>query len=372
VINYFVTEQGRFGIDNYLAQRGAELAGRVNVVTYESLSDVRALPATGTVFAALDQLRASTLSAAAALRQEIRRQCPGARLLNTPGRSLHRYDLLHALHEAGCNRFKAIRANDDPAGLRYPVFIRCEHLHNGSRTPLLEDRAALERALAQLVTRGLLPSELLIVEFVDTRGPDGLYRKYSAMRVGDTILPRHLHAGDQWMLKAQSCIVNEALVREEAEYVSADPHATWLRQVFDFAHIEYGRVDYGLYRGEPQVWEINTNPTFARGTSTAGEARRDQFRHLRDQSREGVHRRLLDAFMSLEAPAPVGTIHVQMDDALRAPLRMEMRAGRRAARLVRLRRTLGASRLAQTVKRALRPALAAAAPMILRRARARR
>ena len=41
----------------------------------------------------------------------------------------------------------------------------------------------------------------LIVEFVDTRGRDNLYRKYGAFRVGDRVLPRHVFHNDAWMVK---------------------------------------------------------------------------------------------------------------------------------------------------------------------------
>jgi hypothetical protein len=49
---------------------------------------------------------------------------------------------------------------------------------------------------------GRLPAEdLLVVEFCDTSGPDGIYRKYSAFRVGSVILPRHLMFSRHWKIK---------------------------------------------------------------------------------------------------------------------------------------------------------------------------
>ena len=38
----------------------------------------------------------------------------------------------------------------------------------------------------------------------------------------------------------------------------------WLRRVFAVAGVDYGRVDYGVLDGVPQVWEINLNPTIGR------------------------------------------------------------------------------------------------------------
>ena len=36
-----------------------------------------------------------------------------------------------------------------------------------------------------------------------------------------------------------------------------------LREIFDLAQIEYGRIDYGMLDGKVQCWEINTNPGLA-------------------------------------------------------------------------------------------------------------
>jgi hypothetical protein len=47
------------------------------------------------------------------------------------------------------------------------------------------------------------------------------------------------------------------------ELLKSNPYAEHLRKVFDVAGIEYGRADFGMYRGRIQVYEINTNPHVA-------------------------------------------------------------------------------------------------------------
>jgi hypothetical protein len=47
---------------------------------------------------------------------------------------------------------------------------------------------------------------------------------------------------------------------EERDYVMANPHEAALRTIFAIAKIAYGRIDYGMVDGRPQVWEINTDP----------------------------------------------------------------------------------------------------------------
>src|SRR5262249_42856670 len=134
------------------------------------------------------------------------------------------------------------------------------HRHNGSQTALLPDVRSLERALTELLLRGYRRTDLLIVEFCDVRSPDGLYRKYSAFRVGDRLLPRHLHVSDSWVCKARTCLVTEETVDEERRYFEDRPHDVGLWDVFRIANIEFGRIDYSIIDGVPQVWEINTNP----------------------------------------------------------------------------------------------------------------
>ena len=58
--------------------------------------------------------------------------------------------------------------------------------HEGSYTTLLHDDAALDAEIWRLTSLGLLPQDLLIVEFCDTADREGIYRKAIAYVVGDT------------------------------------------------------------------------------------------------------------------------------------------------------------------------------------------
>src|SRR4029079_4666966 len=42
--------------------------------------------------------------------------------------------------------------------------------------------------------------------------------------------------------------------------VAECPFAEILSKAFEIAGVEYGRVDYGLVDGRPQIYEINSNP----------------------------------------------------------------------------------------------------------------
>jgi hypothetical protein len=55
-------------------------------------------------------------------------------------------------------------------------------------------------------------------------------------------------------------IATPELYEEEYDFIATNPFAEALRPVFDIAGVDYGRVDFGLVAGRPQIYEINTNP----------------------------------------------------------------------------------------------------------------
>jgi hypothetical protein len=50
------------------------------------------------------------------------------------------------------------------------------------------------------------------------------------------------------------------LYDDELRIVQDNPYGSAVTKAFEIAGIEYGRVDFGIVGGEPQIYEINTNP----------------------------------------------------------------------------------------------------------------
>ena len=182
----------------------------------------------------------------------------GIRLLNHPLRATRRLTLLQRLHESGRNEFRAFRATDTLAGMRFPVFVRREREHTGACTGLLRDHTEVDHAIVRLLLAGVEVEDILIVEFCDT-SEDQLFRKYAAFRVGDRIIPRHIVFSTTWVLKGAD-LLDASKIKEERSYLESNPHERHLREIFDCAQMEYGRIDYGLLNGRVQTWEINSNP----------------------------------------------------------------------------------------------------------------
>jgi hypothetical protein len=152
--------------------------------------------------------------------------------------------------------------------------------------------------------------------------------------VGSHIIPSHVFAAPGWTVKSTQNEPNEASVQEALQYQRENPHAAWLARVFELAGIEYGRVDYGVANGVPQVWEINLNATLGRAE---GQSRHTNLapalKALRDSGRDIFHTQLRAAFLELDLHPSSGTVHAEVDEKLQARLRRDTERRRRRQRV---------------------------------------
>jgi hypothetical protein len=220
----------------------------------------------------------------------------GRLVLNDPRRVLSRFDMLRRLHDEGLNDFAVYRLGDWEQVRRYPVFIRFESSHKETVTGLIEDRAGLRAAVGALESDPGF-DDLMIVEFGNAPGADGRYRKYSAYRVGETIYPQHCFSSPGWWIKYDADDMGEAQRAEHLDYIATNPHEAPLREVFELAGIEYGRIDYCMIDGRVQTFEINTNPTVVQGRayragdmSQYAKLHEDALLHLLEQAPDGPER----------------------------------------------------------------------------------
>ncbi len=279
MIYYLVTTEHSYTIGAFLEGYGKALAGRFRVGHYETfLQQGGQLPVQDAVylFTDLDRLGPADPPSPARARlaelcDRLAEVCGSARVLNHPLRTLPRHALLRTLHERGLNRFSAYRPDAVPQSARYPLILRQESGFEARQMPLARDRTELEaRTRAE-------PYDLA-VEFRDTADAGGIYRKYGAFVVGQRIVPRHLFFSRNWQIRNAE-LDDPALLAEERAYVEENPHAAALLEVCRLAKVGYGRIDYAMLDGRPQVWEINTNPLIAGGPSAEIPARRAT--HLR-------------------------------------------------------------------------------------------
>ena len=307
MIHYLVPRQQAFGITEYLERGGRQLADRFSIIPYEDLPDRPSLPTGLFVFAGLDQLTPGGLRLSCELEARLRGAGGAARVLNSPAATLLRCELAQELRRQELNRHGAIRAGEDPGGLRFPVFVREEHQHTGALSPPLHTAVELNVALARAVLRGFRLRDLLVVEYFDTRDQAGWYYRYTAFAVGSEIIPRRLARGRDWMVKRAGTEFNEALLREERDFVATNPHERELRHIFEIARTEYGRIDYAVKDGAIETWEINLNPTLGRDPALPPE-----LELVRRPATDLFQERFRSAFQRMDSGWPsAGSIPVQ-------------------------------------------------------------
>jgi len=335
VITFWVNRDGLFGVQNYLSHRGRTLADRFETRVFEDLAGNHVSFSGGPqVFAGLDQVTPAQRDLVGRLWDAHAAAAPDVPRLNDPRRVLLRYELLERLWEEGLNRFRVYRTNQADQVARFPVFIRHIHRHNGPATRLVTSPDDLRRVLTALRIRGRRMRDHMIVEYCDVSGSDGLFRKYAAFKVGSHIIPSHVFASHQWALKSMDNQPTEASVQEGLQFQRENPHAAWLTRVFEIAGIDYGRVDYGVAGGVPQVWEINLNATLGRAE---GQSRHTglppALKALRDSGRDIFHAQLRAAFLELDLHPAGARVEAPIDAALQTRLRRDADERRRRQRV---------------------------------------
>lgn len=334
MISVWLDEIGPHGISNYFSARGAALRAHFDVRVYDWSQTTLDVPGGAHIFSALDHLTPSSREGVGAIYDELAVLLPGAPLLNDPRRTLLRAELLTMLAEKGLNHFAVHRGDVAESVTRFPVFLRETSEHTGSLTGLLHSPGELRRALRSLQVRGHRQADLLIVEYCHTADSQGRFRKYAAFKVGKAIIPCHLLVGEHWMMKSEGDHKTLELAHEELAYLTDNPHANWLEQVFGLAGVGFGRIDYGVKGGVPQAWEINLNPTLGRPPGKPRRQSEPDIAQVREQSRDAFHARLREAFLALEPAEALATVRVTLEPALLARIGREVEERRRRRALV--------------------------------------
>jgi hypothetical protein len=302
VIFYLSTERFSTTIRYFVDFFRDRLRGVVVPLSYEELFFESAAPIGHYIFTDFDRLSRYELECAAAFAGALIERAPEARILNHPLKVLERHPLLVALHRAAINDFSATRLETGERPPRYPVFIRAEDGYGGPETDLLNNDAEFDAALEKLTQRGLPRRGRLAVGFANALGCDGLYRKYGAFNIGGSIVPHDLMFGRNWVVKVRASdgsLGHDAEygdspqgIAEELHFVRGNPHRDVLRRAFAIAGMDYGRADYGVVKGQVQIYEINTNPHLPHQPSP----------DKRQERRDILDRSLVAAIKAIDTP----------------------------------------------------------------------
>lgn len=247
----------------------------VQLKTYADVAVGASAPPGTYVLTDFDRLATSQLVTAAGFARWHRRR--GGRVLNNPARVLSRSGLLRILKRKGVNMFDAYRVEECLKPKRWPVFLRSEGNHAPPVSHLLGTQQELTDAIQRAIDFGVPLTTLLIVEYAAEPVRPGLFRKLSVFRIGEQLLGYTCVHDDQWVVKqGKPGIAPLELYEEEYRFVRDNPFAEAVRPAFELAGIDYGRVDFGIVDGRPQIYEINTNPELKLRPPPSTIARRDE------------------------------------------------------------------------------------------------
>jgi hypothetical protein len=267
MIYYLVTKDHKYTLSKYLSSWGKNLTHKIKPIYYEQLTSKQRFPVGTYIFSDIERLSPSQAEHAAQLWDALASSEKPLRLLNHPTNSMRRYELLRTLYNKDWNQFNVYTISEGQQPQKFPVFIRRADDHKGSLTSLIHTQSQLDVTISRFKQNGLSREDKIIIEYCDTSDASGLFRKYSAFVIGEQIIPRHIYFSRNWMTKFSTDdldVMTESMIQEEQDFMDRNPHQEMLRQVCAMADIQYGRVDYGMLNGVPQIWEINTNPSIAR------------------------------------------------------------------------------------------------------------
>lgn len=271
MLAFVISETHQYSIRDILETRNHPLHGRIFILSYGEFLSLPRLPRATWLFLDIERLTADELTGSIRRLDMLLDISPGLLVLNRPDRIASRMDVMARLHETGINSFRLLPVNTPAQTLRFPVFLRGVQDHEGPKSQLLYTPDELTQAIAALPH----PEGYGVTEYVDARNPDGLYEKRSYMRLGNYLFPSALDTSRHWVCKGEHR--DPATVSQperELAFLSGQEDYETLQRAFEITGIDYGRADYGIIDGRPQIFEINTNPWLEPPESVPAESRK--------------------------------------------------------------------------------------------------
>jgi hypothetical protein len=155
-----------------------------------------------------------------------------------------------------CPAHQSIRSWKD-IQLGYPVILRTDNVHLGLNMYLAADQDEAKWILARDIT----PPLDLAIEFIDTKGEGGYYRKWRSHVIGDFVIPRQLQLSRTWKVNlsgAQSC--PEATEEDRAFMSEGEPHAKLVVLAAKVLNADIIALDYSKKPdGSYVFWDANRN-----------------------------------------------------------------------------------------------------------------
>ncbi len=265
MINFVTLRSHRYTLRRLVADLGHN---KCRQWSYEHLFTRKRLPGGTWIFTDHERLSGFELLLAARIATLLEKG--GAVVMNHPARVRIRHELLTILKREGINSFSAWRCEYRPSPDRFPVFIRNEFDHDSSRLDLIWNQNDLDAAIVELENSGEPLRGRLVIEYAGAEIAPGVWQRFATYRVADSIIAHHYAVDFQWVAKDVQDKARlhahprfEEFLANERDFVENNRHRDVLARAFELAGIDYGRADFAIVDGVPQIYEINTNPHHA-------------------------------------------------------------------------------------------------------------
>lgn len=169
---------------------------------------------------------------------------------------------LEIVRRRGVRAAKIIKITDPAAfnpadqGMSFPFFIR-EDFGHGGLMHMVESAPGLTQ-----VSWGEFRHPIA-VEFIDVRGPDGHYRKYRYMMMGNNGVNRHLIITKSWIAHSADRALTPETIDEEKRFLASshNPHHDLFNRIREELGFDVVAYDYSYDKGGNLViWEPNPCP----------------------------------------------------------------------------------------------------------------
>ncbi len=174
----------------------------------------------------------------------------------------------------------ARRWGEGAAGAAFPTILRAPGMHMGRGMIRVDDAGALAAAARSFADR----DDLIAIDYVETRSPDGAWRKYRVLAIDGVLFPLHLAIAHRWDVHYFSAAMPErADYRAEEARFLADPRGVlgapaWdaLGRVCATLGLDYAGIDFApAGDGRVVVFEANAAMTALRPDADARFAYRN-------------------------------------------------------------------------------------------------
>jgi tetratricopeptide (TPR) repeat protein len=158
-------------------------------------------------------------------------------------------------------------------GFTFPLLVRTPGFHEGSHFLRIEKTDALAAAAAALPGR-----QLMAIQYLDAREPDGKIRKYRVMMVDGKLYPLHKAVSREWMIHYFSAEMADSFAHraEDAAFLDDMPAVLGpiavrgLERIRDALGLDYAGADFSL-GPDGKVLLFEANATMAVPHPAEGE-----------------------------------------------------------------------------------------------------